>query len=104
MLNRIRRAASLTRVRYFPRGRHRRPLRPSRPTRVSASAASADESTVVLDPALDGAGHWHPLRGEDTALVRPYVLAHEERVRRHPTVVIAPQLPTDTWSALLGVH
>jgi hypothetical protein len=104
VLNRIRRAASLTRVRYFPKGRHRRPLRPSRPTRVSASAASADESTVVLDPALDGAGHWHPLRGEDTALVRPYVLAHEERARRHPTVVIAPQLPTDAWSTLLGVH
>jgi hypothetical protein len=104
VLNRIRRAASLTRARYFPKGRHRRPLRPSRPMLAPASAASADESTVVLGRALDRVGHWQPLRGEDTALVRPYVLAHEEQARRHPTVVIAAQLPTDAWSALLGAQ
>ena len=104
MLNRIRRAASLTRVRYFPKGRHRRPLRQSRPMLAPNSAASADKSTVVRDDARDRVGHWQLLRGEDTALVRPYVLAHEERARRHPTVVIAPQTPTDAWSTLLGVH
>jgi hypothetical protein len=104
VLNRIRRAASLTRGRYFPKGRHRRPLRPSRPTSVRASSASADEPTVVLGQTIDRACHWQMLRGEDTALVRPYVLTHEERARRHPTVVIAPQLPTDAWSTLLGVH
>ncbi|MDQ1019416.1 hypothetical protein QFZ43_005965 [Streptomyces afghaniensis] len=100
MLNRIRRAVSLTRARYFPKGRHRRPLRPSRPT---LAPASADESTVDLDQALDRVGHWQPLRGEDTALVRPYVLAHEERTRR-PRVVLAPYLPADARSALLGVQ
>jgi hypothetical protein len=104
VLNRIRRVASLTRARYFPKGRHRRPLRPSRPTLAPASAASADESTVVLGQDFDRAGHWQPLRGEDTALVRPYVLAHEEHARRHPTVLIAPRMPTDAWSALLGVR
>jgi hypothetical protein len=104
VLNRIRRAALLTRTRYFPRGRHRRPLRPSWPTPAPASSAFADEPTAVLGQAPDRASHWQPLRGEDTALVRPYVLAHEELARRHPTAVIAPQLPTDTWSTLLGVH
>ena len=103
MLNRIRRAASLTRARYLPKGRHRRPLRPSRPTLAPASAAFTDESTVVLGQALDRAGHWQPLRREDTALVRPYVLAHEERARR-PRVVLAPYLPADARSTLLGVQ
>jgi hypothetical protein len=103
VLNRIRRAASLTRVRYFPKGRHRRPLQPSRPTLAPASAASADETTVVLDQALDRAGHLQPIRGEDTALVRPYVLAHEERTRR-PRVVLAPYLPADARSTPLGVQ
>lgn len=42
MLNRIRRAASLTRERYFPKGRRRRPLPPSRPLTVPTCAASAD--------------------------------------------------------------
>jgi hypothetical protein len=103
VLNRIRRAASLTRARYFPKGRHRRPLRPSRPTLAPACSTSADKSTVVLDQALARAGHWWPLRGEDTALVRPYVLAHEERARR-PRVVLAPYLPADARSTLLGVQ
>ena len=104
MLNRIRRAASLTRARYFPKGRHRRPLRPSRPTPAPASSAFADEPPAVLGQDLGRASYWQPLRGEDTALVRPYVLAHEELARRHPTVVIAPRMPTDAWTTLLGVH
>jgi hypothetical protein len=104
VLNRIRRAVSLTRARHFPKGRHRRPLTPFQSTSAPVSSASADEPTVVLGHTLDTASHWQSLRGEDTALVRPYVLAHEERARRHPTVVIAPQLPTDAWSTLLGVH
>ncbi|EFE69439.1 predicted protein [Streptomyces viridosporus ATCC 14672] len=104
MLNRIRRAVSLTRARHFPRGRHRRPLTPFQPTSAPISSASVDQPTIVLGHTLDRASHWQPLRGEDTALVRPYILAHEERARRHPTVVIASQPPTDAWSALLGVH
>jgi hypothetical protein len=54
VLNRIRRAASLTRARYFPKGRHRRPLRPSRPTPAPTSSAFADEPTAVLG---QGRGH-----------------------------------------------
>ena len=104
MLNRIRRAASLTRAWRFPRGRHRRPLTPFQPTSAPISSASVDQPTIVLGHTLDRASHWQPLRGEDTALIRPYVLAHEERARRHPTVVVASRPPTDAWSTLPGVH
>ncbi|SOD86492.1 MULTISPECIES: hypothetical protein [unclassified Streptomyces] len=103
MLNRIRRAASLTRARCFPKGRHRRPLTPSRPTATPAfSAASVDASTVILGRASETANHRHSLAGEDNALVRPYVLAWEERVRPRP-VVVASHLPAEAWSALAGV-
>jgi hypothetical protein len=105
VLNRIRRAVTLTRARYFPRGRHRRPLRRFQPPIVPASWASVDEPTLVLGRAVDKPSHHHPLRGEDTALVRPYVLVHEERAARWPSmVVIAPYLPTDAWLAPLGAH
>lgn len=103
MLNRIRRAASLTRERYFPKGRHRRPLTPSRPLAVPASAAPADASTVSLGPASAGAVHRRLLRGEDVALVRPYLVAWEAGVRTR-AVVVAPRLPADAWSALAGVR
>ncbi|MFB6955780.1 hypothetical protein ACFCYB_01785 [Streptomyces sp. NPDC056309] len=43
------------------------------------------------------------LTGEDIALVRPYMLAWEQRVRTR-SVVVAPHLPTDAWSALAGAH
>lgn len=103
MLNRIRRAASLTRERYFAKGRHRRPLPPSRPLAVPTSVASADAATVVLGQASAGAVHGRPLRGEDVALVRPYLVAWEARVRTR-AVVVAPRLPADAWSALAGVR
>lgn len=103
MLNRIRRAVSLTRARRFPRGRHRRPLTPARPPAASASTASADAPTAVLGRASAGPDHRHPLRGEDTALVRPYVLAWEASARAR-SVVVAPHVPTDAWSALVGVR
>lgn len=105
MLNRIRRAVALTRARHFPGGgRHRRPLWPSQPPIAPARSAS-DEPTLVLGQAVLKPGHHHPLRGEDAALVRPYVLVHEERAARRPsTVAIAPYLPTDAWSARLGAH
>ena len=102
MLNRIRRAASLTRARYFPTGRHRRPLRPSRPPAARFVPASADASTVVLDRTPDTANHRHPLAGEENALVRPYVLAWERRVRSR-AVVVASHLPAEAWSSLAGV-
>ncbi len=103
MLNRIRRAASLTRARYFPKGRHRRPLRPCRQTVTLAAPASAEASTVLLDRALDTANHRHPLAGEESALVRPYVLAWERRVRPR-AVVVASHLPAEAWSSLAGVR
>ncbi|GAA2395877.1 hypothetical protein GCM10010255_28960 [Streptomyces coeruleofuscus] len=104
MLNRIHRAVALARARHVPKGRHRRTLRPSRPPIAPAFPASADEPTVALAQAVDEPSHRHLLRGEDSALVRPYVLAREERTRRRPTVVIAPCLSTDAWSNLLGVQ
>ncbi|MFJ3212677.1 hypothetical protein [Streptomyces flaveolus] len=103
MLNRIRRAASLTRARYFAKGRHRRPLMSHRPPAVLASPASADELTATPDRALSGVNRWHSLPGEDVALVRPYVLACERRVRTR-SVVVAPRLSAEAWSALVGVR
>lgn len=103
MLNRIRRAVSLARARYFPKGRHRRPLTPARPPAAPALPASADAATVDLGRASDSANHRHLLMGEDTALVRPYVLAWEKRVRTR-SVVVAPHLSADAWSALAGVR
>ncbi|WP_247197359.1 hypothetical protein [Streptomyces sp. GESEQ-35] len=50
-----------------------------------------------------GLDHRHSLTGEDNALVRPYVLAWEKRLRAR-SVVIAPYLPADAWSTLAGVH
>lgn len=103
MLNRIRRAVFLTRARYFPKGRHRRPLAPALLSASSASRASTDASTVVGERAPIGPDHRHLLRGEDVALVRPYVVAWERRVRAR-SVVIAPHLPADAWSTLAGVN
>ena len=101
MLNRIRRAVSLTRARHSSKGRHRRPLTPSRPP-AAAFSAPADEPTLSLSRASDWARHRYSLTAEETALVRPYVLAWERRARQHPTVVVAPHLPTEARSALLG--
>lgn len=101
MLNRIRRAVFLTRARYVPEGRHRRPLTRARLLASSASPTSADVSTVVVERASIGPDCRHSLRGEDIALVRPYVLAWEGRVPAR-SVVIAPYLPADAWSTLAG--
>ncbi|MEU8795298.1 hypothetical protein [Streptomyces sp. NPDC048643] len=103
MLNRIRRAVSLTRARYSAEGRHRRPLTPVRPPTASAFPATADALTVELDWASTDADRRHSLVGEDIALVRPYVLAWEKRVRTR-SVIVVPHLPISAWSALAGVH
>ncbi len=103
MLNRIRRAVSLTRARYFPKGRHRRPLTPYLPPVVLASPAFTDEPTATPSRALSGENRRHSLPGEDVALVRPYVLACERRVRMR-SVVVASRLPAEAWSALVGVR
>jgi hypothetical protein len=103
VLNRIRRAVSLTRARYFPKGRHRRPLMPHRPPAALASPASADEPTATPSRALSHVNRQHLLPAEDVALVRPYVLACERRVPTR-SVVVAPRLPAEAWSALVEAH
>ncbi len=104
MLNRIRRAISRTRARCFPNGRHRRVLIPARPLAPPTCPAPADASTVPLGRAPAGTVHRHPLRGEDVALVRPYLLAWEEQRARTRSVFVAPHLPADAWSALAGAR
>lgn len=104
MLNRIRHAIARTRARCFPNGRHRRPLTPSRPLAPLTCPAPADASTVTLGQAPAGTVHRYPLRGEDIALVRPYLLAWEEERARTRTVLVAPHLLADAWSALAGAH
>lgn len=104
MLNRIRHAISRTRARCFPNGRHRRPLTPSRPLASLTCPAPADAAIVALGRAPVGTAHQYPLRGEDVALVRPYLLAWEEQRARTRTVLVAPHLPTDAWSGLAGAH
>jgi hypothetical protein len=103
VLNRIRRAASLTKARYFPKGRHRRPSTPYRPLAAPASPTSTDAPTATLGQTLGGANRRHSLPGEDIALVRPYVLAWEKRVQTR-SLVVAPRLSVEAWSALVGVH
>ena len=75
MLNRIRRAVARTRRRYTPVGRHRRPLTPARPTVVHLGHSCRHRDPTDV------------LAGEETALVRPYVLAIEERAKRHAAAV-----------------
>lgn len=100
MLNRIRRAISRTRARCFPNGRHRRALTPSRPPAPVTFPAPVDASTDPRGRAPVGTVLRYPLRGEDVALVRPYLLAWEEQRARTRSVFVAPHLPAAAWSAL----
>lgn len=74
MLNRIRRTASRLRERYLHKGRHRRSSGPVRPVTVSPEVAYG--AVLVLRRHRE---HTGVLVGEETALVRPYVLASEAR-------------------------
>lgn len=103
MLNRIRRAVSLTRARRFPKGRHRRLSTPLQSPTAPAFPALANEPAVALGQALDSTNHWHSLAGEDSALVRPYVLCWEKSVRTR-AVVVAPHLPAKGWTTVAGVN
>lgn len=68
MFNRICRAVARTRERYSRKARHGAPLTPASPTVV-------DWPTLSLRQLPDRTDF---LRGEETTLVRPYVLAVEE--------------------------
>ncbi len=104
MLNRIRRAVSLTRERDFPKGRHRRFLTSARPAPVYAPSAAAEGPTAVRWRGPDRANPVGSLTGEDNALVRPHVLAWEKRGRPRRSMVVAPHLPSEACSVLGGVH
>jgi hypothetical protein len=65
VLNRIRRAASLTRVRYFPKGRHRRPLR----------------LPLLLHPLTSQRSSWTPLSTERVTGIRSGVRTPHLSVR-----------------------
>ncbi|WP_327162592.1 hypothetical protein [Streptomyces zaomyceticus] len=82
MLNRIRRAIRRTRERYAQRARHREVLTPTRPTLVFPKPS--DELTLLLRQLRDRADF---LTGEETALVRPYILAFEQRTRQNSAPV-----------------
>ncbi|MEW2296229.1 hypothetical protein ABZ719_26645 [Streptomyces sp. NPDC006743] len=102
MLNRIRRAVSLTRERHFRKGRHRRPSTSSRPpTAFTLSMSTDGHVTDVTGQGEDTANRLGFLAGEDNALVRPYVTAWERRVRQRPVVVVRHP-PAEAWSALAG--
>ncbi|MGV9506533.1 hypothetical protein ACWDQZ_13095 [Streptomyces tendae] len=103
MLNRIRRAVSLARARYFPKGRHRRALTPSRAA-VATPPALTVEPPTVPDWLPDTANRLHLLLGGDNALVRPYVLAWERQRARQRSVVVAPRLSAEAFSALAGAR
>ncbi|GAA4000074.1 hypothetical protein GCM10022384_53840 [Streptomyces marokkonensis] len=102
MLNRIRRAVSLTRARYFPRGRHRRASTPSRTT-VATPPTLAAGPPAAPEWMPDTADSLNLLLGEENALVRPYVLAWEEHARQR-SVIVTPRLSPEVWSALAGVR
>lgn len=74
MLNRIRRTVSRLRERYLHKGRHRRCETPARPVAVSPEVAYG--AVLFLRRHRE---HTGVLVGEETALVRPYVLANEAR-------------------------
>ncbi|WP_052499068.1 hypothetical protein [Streptomyces vietnamensis] len=93
MFNRIRRAVSCTRERHLPKGRHRRPLTPNRPTIVHHGLSNYP--TLLTAPHRNRTDIF---AGEDSALVRPYVLASEERALRRSTPLPHDFL-THTWFA-----
>ncbi|MFJ7629757.1 hypothetical protein ACIQZN_24990 [Streptomyces sp. NPDC097595] len=82
MFNRIRSAIRRTRERYGQRPRHREVLRPSRPTLILPKPS--DELTLLLRQLTDRADF---LTGEETALVRPYILAFEQHTRQNSAPV-----------------
>ncbi|MFI1655499.1 hypothetical protein ACH4ZU_11405 [Streptomyces sp. NPDC020472] len=82
MFNRIRRTITRTRERYAQGAWHREVLPPTRPPLVLPNPS--DELTLFLRRLGDRTDF---LPGEATALVRPYVLAVEQRTRQNSAPV-----------------
>ncbi|TXS13950.1 hypothetical protein EAO70_20360 [Streptomyces sp. adm13(2018)] len=77
MFNRIRQAIRRTRERHAPRARHRKALTPTRPTLIHPKPPN--ELTLFLRQLGDRTNF---LLGEETALVRPYVLVDDQCTRQ----------------------
>jgi hypothetical protein len=96
VFNRIRRTVSRVRARYRPNGRHRRATTPARPS--AAAPAFAYGPPLFLRRHRE---HTSVLRGEESALVRPYVLASDERARHRSTAALRPPF-VGPWLASAG--
>ncbi|MDH6625015.1 hypothetical protein M2271_002819 [Streptomyces sp. LBL] len=96
MFNRIRRTLSCVSARYRPKGRHRRAANPART--LAAAPAFACGAPLLLRRHRE---HMGALMGEETALVRPYVLASEEHVRHRSTAPLCPPF-AGPWLASVG--
>ncbi|ARP71273.1 hypothetical protein LK07_17455 [Streptomyces pluripotens] len=102
MLNRIRRAVTLARERYAPKGRHRRAPELSRTAEMTPTAFAAGLPTIPeRNPGTPD--HLHLLLDQEDVLVRPYVLTLEERARRRSSVM-APRWSTQAPSTMEAVH
>ncbi|WP_329278336.1 hypothetical protein [Streptomyces sp. NBC_00691] len=77
MFNRIRHAIRRTREQRAPRALHHKVLTPTRPTLIHPKPS--DELTLFLRQLGD---HTNFLLGEETALVRPYVLVGKQCTRQ----------------------
>src|SRR4051794_29643094 len=96
MFNRIRRTVSCISARYRPKGRHRRATTPGRP--LAAVPAVAYGAPLFTRRHRE---HTSVLMGEESALVRPYVLASEEHARYRPTPALCPPF-AGPWFASVG--
>jgi hypothetical protein len=96
VFNRIRRTVAGVSARYRPKGRHRRATTPARPS--AASPAFAYGPPLSLRRHRE---HTSVLRGEENVLIRPYVLASEERARHRSTAALCPPF-VSPWLASVG--
>ena len=98
MFKRIRRTVSRISARHPHKGRHRRPAQSARPFAAPPVIARG----APLFPS-HGRHHTGVLISDETALVRPYVLASEARARHRPTA--APCAPfAGPWCVPAGDH
>lgn len=98
MFHRIRRTVSPIRQRYLRKGRHRRPATLVRP--LAASPGGTHGAPLHLRQRQKHTG----IRvGEETALVRPYALASEERARHCSAAVSCPPF-AGPWFVPAGEH